>query len=106
VDKMTEEIYTKDPDAVLDYAFDWATWLDSDSSPAETISSHTITISGGGDSPISLTNDSDSEASGIVTVWLSGGTAGNIYTVSCEIVTDSATPRTEERSITIIVQER
>ena len=97
---MTEGIFTKDPDAVLDYCFDWTDWLSSDS-PAETIASHTITISGGGDSPISLTNDSDSE---VVTVWLSAGTAGLIYTVSCKIVT--SVPRTEERSVEIVVHER
>lgn len=95
---MTEDIFTKDPDAVLDYAFDWTDWLDTDSSPAETISSHTITVDTG------ITKDSDSEASGVVTAWLSGGTAGNIYTVSCEIVTSHS--RTEERSFEIVVMER
>ena len=101
---MTESIFIKDPDAVLDYAFNWSDWLDSDNSPAETIFSYTITISGGGDSPISLTNDSDSKTGDIITVWLSGGTVGEIYRVACKIVTTEG--RTEERSISIIMQER
>lgn len=95
---MAEEIYIKDPDAVLDYAFDWSTWLDSDSSPVETINSHTITVSAG------ITKDSDSETDGVITIWLSGGTAGVSYTIACEIVTSAG--RTDERSIIIQAQER
>jgi len=87
---MAEKEFFKDPDAVLDYAFDWSeNWLES----AETISSHTITVSTG------LTKDSDSESDGVVTVWLSGGTAGTVYTVACKIVTSLS--RTDERTATI-----
>ena len=95
---MAEAIYIKDPEAVLDYAFDWSDWLDSTSSPAETISSHTITV------PSGITKDSDSEFGGTVTIWLSGGTEGNNYKIECKIVTSES--RTEERSITILCQER
>ena len=86
---MTEAMFIKDPDAVLDYAFDWNTWLAS----GETISSHVVTV------PTGLTKDSDTESDGIVTVWLSGGTAGTSYNVACKIVTSDA--RTEERSIIV-----
>ena len=89
-------IFYKDPDAVLDFNFDWSDWLDSGAS--ETISSRTVTVESG------LTKDSDSESDGIVTVWLSGGTAGEQYKVECEITT-SAT-RTDERTIVVRVQER
>lgn len=92
---MIEKWFIKDPDAVLDYAFDWEEyWLGS----SETIASHTITVQTG------ITKDSDSESDGIVTVWLSGGTAGNTYEVACEIVTTSG--RTDERTISIICNER
>ena len=91
---MTEANYIKDPCAVLDYAFDWNAWLAS----GETINSHVVTV------PTGLTNDSDSESGGIVTVWLSGGTAGTSYIVACKIVTGDG--RTEERSITVRVRER
>jgi hypothetical protein len=83
------QIFTKDPDAVLDYAFDWSSWL----ATGETISSHTITVETG------ITKDSDSESSGVVTVWLSGGTAENEYDVACKIVTSAG--RTDERTMTI-----
>ena len=88
------QLFVKDPDAVLDYAFDWSDWL----ATGETISSHTITTETG------LTKDSDSESSGVVTVWLSGGTAGEDYDVACKIVTSAS--RTDERTMTIRVKNR
>jgi len=89
-----EKIFEKDPDAVLDYAFDWSDWLGS----GETIETVTITVSSG------ITKDSDTESDGVVIIWLSGGTAGTSYTVACKIVTSSS--RTDERSITIMVINR
>ena len=98
-------LFIKDPDAVLDYKFDWAAstngngdsdWLAS----GETISSHTVTVSTG------LTKDSSSitDTNTSVTVWLSGGTADADYTVTCQIVTSAS--RTDERSITIQCRAR
>ena len=92
---MVVQIFKKDPDSVLDYAFDWSTyWLQS----GETISSHVITVGTG------LTKDSDSESDGVVTVWLSGGTAGRSYDVACRITSNLG--RTDERTIKINVEER
>ena len=102
---MFEE-YTKDPDAVLDYVFDWAPltngtagatdWL----AASETIVSTVITPETG------ITEDSNSitDSSTTVTVWLSGGTAGTDYNVACAIVTSDG--REDERTITIVVRER
>lgn len=89
-----EKSFVKDPDAVLDYAFDWTDWLED----GETISSHTVTVETG------LTKDSDSESSGVVTVWLSGGTADETYTVACKITTNGG--RTDERSALFHCMER
>ena len=86
--------YTKDCDAVLDYAYDWSSWL----ATGETISSHTVVA------PSGLTVDSSSESNGVVTAWLSGGTTGTIYNVSCKIVTSAG--RTDARRIRIQVKCR
>ena len=86
--------FPKDPQAVLDFEFDWSNWLQS----GETISSHDITV------PTGITLASDAESGGIVTVWLSGGTDGTNYIVACEITTSSA--RTDERSMRILVADR
>lgn len=91
---MPIDTIPKDPDAVLDYAFDWSAWLED----GETISSHVVTVGSG------ITKDSDSESSGIVTIWLSGGTHGSDYLIACKIVTSMA--RTDERSINIRCRER
>jgi hypothetical protein len=86
--------FVKDPAAVLDYQWDWSSWL----ATGETISSHTVTA------PTGLTLDSDTATTTAVTAWLSGGTAGTDYSVVCQIVTSAS--RTDERSIVIAVQQR
>ena len=90
---MANYDFLKDPDAVLDYAFDWSSWLAS----GETISTETLTGSG-------VTVDSSSESDGVVTAWISGGTAGQTATVACKIVTSAS--RTDERTIKLKIQER
>ena len=91
---MANNQYLKDPSAILDWAFDWTDWL----AAAETITDHTITADTG------LTVDSSTEDAGVVTVWLSGGTAGENYKVACLITTSAG--RTDERTIWIKVADR
>lgn len=99
------DTFIKDPSAVLDYKFDWkaltndsgtSDWLAS----GETISSKTITASSG----ITVDSSSITDTNTSVTVWLSGGSAGNNYTVACLIVTSAG--RTDERTITIQCRDR
>lgn len=87
-------VYMKDPEAVLDYVFDWTGWL----ADGETIQSRTVTAEAG------ITKDSDSHADGVVTVWLSGGTVETTYRVECKVTTSAG--RTDERSIFVRVRER
>ena len=83
----------KDPDAVLDYTFDWTDWLAGDA-----ISSYTITV------PSGITKNSDSEVStGKIQMFLSGGTAGVTYPIACKILTAT---RTDERTMQIRCEER
>lgn len=89
---MTE--FRKDPSAVLDYAWDWTGWL----AASETITTAVITTE------IGLTKDSQSIAAGVVTAWLSGGTAGENYDVACLITTNQG--RVDERTLRIRVTQR
>jgi len=91
---MANNQYTKDPSAILDWAFDWTDWL----AAAETITDHTITADTG------ITVGSSTKDTGVVTVWLSGGTAGINYKVACKITTSAG--RTDERTIWIKVTDR
>jgi len=95
--------FLKDPDATLDYQWDWAAstnstgdtdWLAS----GETISSFTLTV------PTGISVSTSSESSGAVTVYLSGGTAGSDYDVACKITTSVG--RIDERTITLKVRDR
>lgn len=84
--------FGKDPDAVLDYQFDWSAWLAGD-----TIASHAVTV------PTGLTLVSSSNSSTAVTVWLAGGVAGVSYPVTCHIVT--AAGREDDRTIFVAIRE-
>jgi len=86
-------IFTKDPNAVLDYSIDWTRWLAGD----QIATSEWMIPSG-------LTKMADSKTSTSATVWLSGGSVGQSYTVTNRITT--AAGRTEDRSFTIRVEER
>jgi len=88
------ETFFKDPADVLDYKFDFASttnggnkadWLAS----GEVISSYVITAESG----ITLDSDSATDTNTSVTVWLSGGTDGETYTVACKITTDNSPAR-------------
>lgn len=100
------DTFTKDPSAVLDYKFDWkalangsgaSNWL----AAAETISTKTVTASSSG---ITVDSSALTDTNTSVTVWLSGGSAGADYTVTCRIVTSAG--RTDERTITINCRDR
>lgn len=85
--------FVKDPDATLDYQWDWSAWLAGD-----TIQSCTVTASDG------LTASDIENTTTTVTAWLSGGVAEQRYTVTCHIVT--AAEREDDRSIEVTVMER
>lgn len=85
--------FVKDPDAVLDYGWDWSDWLGTD-----TITSKTITV------PTGITKTTDSASSTAVLAWLSGGTVGVTYPVACRIVTVQG--RTDERTLHIRIVNR
>lgn len=86
----------KDPQAQLDYTFNWSQWLPGGS----TIASVIWTI------PAGITQIASSFTNTTATVWVSGGTVGTTYTVTCRITTNAATPLIDERSVTLVVEQR
>ena len=86
--------YIKDPDAVLDHAWDWSAWLADD----ETIVTHDIIVTSG-----QVTIDSSSEQDGVVTAWLSGAEPRTVR-VTCRVTTSQG--RVDDRTITLRVQDR
>lgn len=86
----------KDPDALLDYQFDWAErMLDGD-----TITSHDVLVPAGV-TKVSSTIDPGATS---VTVWLSGGSLGAIYPVVCRITT--AAGRSDDWTLNLHILEQ
>ena len=87
-------VFDKDPNAVLDYQWDWSDWL----AVGETISTAVFTV------PTGLVLSSQSNTTTTATVFLSGGTVGDGYQVTLRITTNQG--RTEDRSIYLRCLER
>lgn len=87
---------TKDPSADLDYSWDWTvnSWL----AAGETITTAAVTV------PDGLTLGTVSQAAGVVTAWIRGGTAGQEYEVVCRITTSEG--RVDDRTILLRCQQR
>ncbi len=83
----------KDPDAVLDYSIDWGEWLGTDQ-----IATSTWTVSPG----IVASRESKTETT--ATIWLSGGTEGETYTVHNRITTTGG--RTNDQTFKISCIEK
>jgi len=92
----------KDPDSELTYTVDWTDWMPTGST-LSTVATTVSTISGDTD-PLTI------DGSGIVTstekayVTLSGGTAGEVYTIKVTITTDNGD--VDVRRFRVKVEER
>lgn len=93
-------IFLKDPDATLDYLVNFGRWLPT----GDTISTRTVTVTTGitkvSDAIVSGTDaNGTSVASAAVQVWLSGGTLGAEYAVTCHVTT--AAGRINDETFTV-----
>lgn len=86
--------FKKDPNAILDYGFNWASWLVT----GETITTSTWTV------PTGITQYDTGRSNTVTTIWLSGGTVGGEYDIVNHIVTSDG--REEDRTLTVAVMER
>lgn len=87
--------FIKDPDAKKDYGVDWTGWLATKSDTIATVS---------WDVPAGLTVTAVSGPQATPTVWLSGGTVGETYTVTCHITT--AGGRIDDQSFSVRIAEK
>lgn len=83
------QLFQKDPQAVSDYKFDFASfsngtgpsdWLSS----GETILTQSVSVD---DVSLSIDSATITDADTSITVWLSGGVAGRVYMLTCHITT-------------------
>lgn len=91
---------TKDPQADLDYTWNWAPYLAGISDSIATVQ---FVIEG----PDNAMTQHDAGFSGaLAVVWLAGGTVGNTYRVTCRITTTHSPQRVDDRSIFVKVTPR
>lgn len=87
----------KDPSAKLDYSFDWSLYLDS-----ATIKNSSFSADSN-----DLTLTDDITVDNISTVFVSGGIAGKVYTITNTITFDTnGAEATEERSLQLFIEEQ
>lgn len=86
-----------DPQSTLDYGFDLSAWLVK----GDQIVSGSWSISG---LDGALTISSSTTTAKTVTVWLTGGTNGNQYHVTCHFTTVGG--RVDDRTLLIVVADR
>jgi len=88
-------LHAKDPSATLDYSFDWSDWLQG--AEAITSTNWSVTPTGG------LTLGAETAAGNTRGVFVSSGTLGARYRLTCQIETDLG--RTAEQSLAVRVME-
>jgi hypothetical protein len=81
--------YKQDPDDTLDWIFDWSLWLGE----FEAITLATFIVDPG------ITVYSTGSSQKTATVWLTGGTEGQVYKVTCRITTSEG--RIKDQSFTL-----
>ncbi len=85
--------FVKDPDATLDYTFNWGPWLDGD-----TISTSIWIL----ETPLSSVSESKTDT--IATVFISGGTHLQNYLATNRITTVSG--RTDDRTFILRIRNK
>lgn len=85
----------KDPDALLDYSFDFTEYLAPDN---DSIVSVLFVLEAG------LTEEHSSHTPTGAVVWISGGVAGSTMRVTCRITTSGG--RVDDRSVFLKIVER
>lgn len=87
------EIFLKDPGDRLDYVMTFATWLAGD----------TITGTPIWTVPAGITQYATSNTTTTATIWLSGGTHGSDYIITCQV--ETAGGRIKQQSFTVKVKD-
>ena len=93
-------VILKDPDAVLDYTFDWTDWLAAADDPDDVITTADCEAS----TTVSGTVDATYHDASRVTAWVSGGEVGEQITLRCRITTQAG--RIDDRTVYLKVKER
>jgi hypothetical protein len=94
---MSEKQFIIDPDAKIEYGFNWAGWLPT----GTTIATSTWAIT-----PEGPTLSSGSNSTMATVIYVNGCTDGVTYTLTNRITVSGAVERTDDRSMTLVCRER
>lgn len=86
----------KDPDSNLRYWFDWSAFVEGEEAE---IVSYALAIDDAPDASLVIGANAIDES--VVMLWLSGGTAGNVYNVRCRVTLDDGTIEDESRALPV-----
>lgn len=86
----------KDPNARLDYPYDWADWL----TEGDSVTAATWVVTGNDDA---LVVEAEGVGGTITTAWLVGGTLGELYKLTCHVTT--ANGREDDHSELFVIQD-
>ena len=103
VDASGKSTIVKDPQAILDYTFDWTAWLDA---IPDTIFSAQVGIDSAqsaGATPAAV-NSISIVGSKAVTAWVQGGIVNDKIALRCRIMTVAL--RTDDRTVYLKIKER
>jgi hypothetical protein len=90
----------KDPNAILDYSFDWTEWLAAASTPPDTIANAQFQLLGTSNATIVSQAFNAQKA----TAFVSGGLVGENIGLRCRITT--AAGRVDDRTVYLKIKER
>jgi beta-lactamase regulating signal transducer with metallopeptidase domain len=92
----------KDPNADLDYSWDWTKYL---AGVTDTIATVAFSVTEPGNDT-SLTTHNPGFSGPLAVVWLTGGLVGKTYQVTCRITSAHSPARIDDRSIYVKVVQK
>lgn len=95
--------FVKDPDATLDYEFDWSKWLATSGNDTISQSSWDIKPLGASTETLSLSGV-PTISNGVTSAFFEGGALGERYRITNSIITSAG--RIDERSFVLEIKEK
>lgn len=90
-------VYAKDPSSTVDFSIDWSDWLAADEQIVSAAWNIEPSLAGG------LQAGQLIDAGSVRGVFVSGGSAGDRYRLTCHVVTDAG--RSADRSLALRLME-
>ncbi len=98
-------LLTKDPDSTITLVFDWDTDALEDEVEIAQADVFRTLVSGASSGLMAVSNVSLTGLNRQVQFVLSGGTLGQVYTVTCRVTTTETLPQIDDESFRVLIQD-